>query len=211
MIRIALADDHVMLRRGLANLLSEQSDISVVGEAGTADQLFALLSRTTVDVLILDVAMPGPGLVAVLKQLQSAWPRVRTIVLSMYSEEQYGTRALKSGAAGYLTKDRSPEFLVAAVRKVMLGGLYITPSLAERLAAGLGSTGERPLHESLSDREFVVLKGIGAGRSMKELAGGLGISPKTVSTYRTRLLEKLGVKTNAELVRYTVTHGLGEE
>lgn len=211
MIRVALADDHAMLRHSLANLLGEQSDIAVVGEAGTAAELFAFLHASAVDVLVLDVAMPGPGLVPVLKQLKLDHPRVRVIVLSMYSEEQYATRALKSGALGYLTKDRSPEFLVAAVRKVMLGGMYVTPSLAERLAAGLGAASDRPMHEQLSDREFAVLKGIGAGRSMKELAGTLGISPKTASTYRARVLEKFGAKSNAELVRYVLQHHLVDE
>lgn len=211
MIRVALADDHAMLRHSLANLLGDESDMRIVGEAGTADELFALLAGAPADVIVLDVAMPGPGLIPVLKQLKLSHPRTRTIVLSMYSEEQYAARALKSGAAGYLTKDRSPELLVAAVRKVMAGGLYVTPSLAERLAAGLRVSRDVTPHEILSDREFAVLRGIGAGRSMKELAGGLGISPKTVSTYRTRILEKLGVKTNAELVRYTVKHGLTEE
>jgi DNA-binding NarL/FixJ family response regulator len=208
MIRVALADDHAMLRQGLATLLGAQLDIQVVGEAGTADELLQLLMATAVDVLVLDVAMPGPGLAAVLGLLKERHPRLRTIVLSMYPEEQYAGRALKSGAVGYLTKDRSPEYLVAAVRKVTQGGIYVTPSLAEHLAAGLVSTDDRPRHELLSEREFAVLKGIGSGRSMKELAGALGISPKTASTYRVRVLEKLGVSTNAELVRYAMQHAI---
>jgi two-component system, NarL family, invasion response regulator UvrY len=207
-IRVALADDHVMLRQGLATMLAVQPELRVVGEAGTADELFQLLATTAVDVLVLDVAMPGPGLSSVLATLKASHPRVRTIVLSMYPEEQYAPRALKSGAVGYLTKDRSPEFLVAAVRKVMAGGLYVTPSLAELLAAGLSAAPEQSPHELLSERELAVLRGIGAGRSMKELAFSLGISPKTVSTYRVRLLEKLALTSNAELVRYTITNGL---
>jgi two-component system, NarL family, invasion response regulator UvrY len=209
-IRVALADDHAMLRRGLATLLGTQPDMRVVGEAGTADELMQLLADVAVDVLVLDVAMPGPGLSAVLAQVKASHPCVRSIVLSMYPEEQYAPRALKSGAVGYLTKDRSPEFLVAAVRKVMTGGLYVTPSLAELLAAGLSATGDQLLHEQLSERELAVLRGIGAGRSMKELAFALGISPKTVSTYRVRVLEKLGASSNADLVRYTMTHKLAD-
>ena len=211
MIRVALADDHAMLRQSLATLLAAQHGIGVVGEAGTADELFALLRGVVVDVLVLDVSMPGPGLSTVLATLKGDFPRVRTIVLSMYPEEQYAGRALKSGAMGYLTKDRSPEFLVAAVRKVMAGGLYVTSSLAEHLAAGLSSDAQQAPHELLSDREFAVLQGIGSGRSMKELSAALGISPKTASTYRVRLLEKLGVTSNAELVRYVVRHGLVAE
>ncbi|MCC7053269.1 MAG: response regulator transcription factor [Gemmatimonadaceae bacterium] len=208
MIRVALADDHAMLRQGLGALLSAQHGIAVAGEAGTADELFALLRAVAVDVLVLDVSMPGPGLSAVLAALRADHPAVRTIVLSMYPEEQYAARALKSGAMGYLTKDRSPEHLVAAVRKVAAGGRYVTATLAEHLAAGLGGAGERAPHEALSEREFAVLQGIGAGRSMKELSAALGISPKTASTYRVRVLEKLGATSNAELVRYALRHGL---
>ena len=204
MIRVALADDHAMLRRSLAGLLAAQPDIEIAGEAGTAEELFALTARVVVDVLVLDVAMPGPGLAIVLGTLREIHPQVRVIVLSMYPEELYAPRALKSGAKGYLTKDRSPEYLVEAVRRVAAGGLYVTPSLAEILAAGLTSETERPPHELLSEREFAVLRGIVTGRSMKEL----GISPKTASTYRVRILEKLGVGSNADLVRYAVRHGL---
>lgn len=211
MIRIILADDHAMLRQGLATLLAAQHGMQVVGEAGTADELFALLRDTPADVLVLDVSMPGPGLAAVLARLKADVPRLKTIVLSMYPEEQYAGRALKAGAVGYLTKDRSPEFLVAAVRKVVGGGLYVTPSLAEHLAAGLAGSGEVPPHELLSEREFAVLQAIGAGRSMKELSAALGISPKTASTYRVRILEKLGLASNADLVRYALKHGLVTE
>ena len=208
MIRIALADDHTMLRNGLAALLNDQSDMTVVVEAGSAETLFAQLASVRVDVLVTDVAMPGPGLLAVLATMREVHSHVRTIVLSMYSEEQYAARALKGGAVGYLTKDQSAELLVAAVRKVVTGGLFVTPTLAEHLAAGLsGDRGESP-QDLLSEREFAVLKAIGAGRSMKEVAYTLGISPKTVSTYRARILEKTGAKSNAELVRYAVEHGL---
>jgi DNA-binding NarL/FixJ family response regulator len=210
MIRIVLADDHAMLRLGLATLLREQGDMCIEGEAGTADELFTLLSTIRTDVVVLDVAMPGPGLIAVLKRLCDEHPTIRTIVLSMYAEEQYALRALKAGAVGYLTKDRSPQLLVTAVRKVMQGGRFVTESLAEHMAAGLSPDSTRPPHEQLSDREFEILKGLGSGLSIKSLAGSMGISPKTASTYRTRLLEKLVAKSNADLVRYAINHGLVE-
>lgn len=210
MIRIVLADDHAMLRLGLATLLREQGDMCIAGEAGTADELFALLSTVRADVVVLDVAMPGPGLIAVLKRIGEEHPALRTIVLSMYAEEQYALRALKAGAVGYLTKDRSPQLLVTAVRKVMQGGRFVTESLAEHMAAGLSPDATRPPHEQLSDREFEILKGLGSGQSIKTLASSMGISPKTASTYRTRLLEKLVVKSNADLVRYAISHGLIE-
>ena len=210
MIRLILADDHAMLRHGLASLLRDQGDITVEGEASTADELFALLAIMRVDVVVLDVAMPGPGLVMVLKRICEDYPAVRTIVLSMYAEEQYAVRALKAGAMGYLTKDRSPQLLVTAVRKVMQGGRFVTESLAEHMAAGLAPVSTRPAHELLSDREFEVLKGIGEGMSIKTLATSMGISPKTASTYRTRLLEKLSAKSNADLVRYAISQGLLE-
>jgi two-component system, NarL family, invasion response regulator UvrY len=209
-IRLVLADDHAMLRSGLAAMLNATIDMRVVAEAGTSDELTVALAAHAADVLVLDVSMPGPGLVAILKSLKESYPRLRTIVLSMYPEEQYAPRALKSGAAGYLSKDRSPELLVAAVRKVVSGGLYVTPTLAEHLAAGLGGDREQAPHELLSDREFAVLRGIGAGRSMKQVAAELGISPKTASTYRVRVLEKIGATSNADLVRYALQHGVVE-
>ncbi len=211
MIRVLLADDHPMLRRGLASLLDAQSDIRVVGEVGSADELFTLLANTSVHVLVLDVSMPGPGLAAVLKTLRDEHRGVRTIILSMYPEEQFAPRALRDGALGYLTKDQSPEMLVTAVRKVAAGGVFVTPTLAELLVAGLTTDVDRPPHELLSSREMAVFRAIGAGRSLKEVAGALGISPKTASTYRVRILEKLGVTSNADIVRYAVRHGLAAE
>ncbi len=209
MIRLVLADDHPVVRRGLRQILAERGDIDVVAEAASADELMARLREAPVDVLLLDVAMPGPGLLAVLRQLKSAYPRLRSLVLSMYTEEQYAIRALKAGAAGYLTKDRPPEELVAAIQKVHRGGVYVSPTLAERLAGTLAAKREQPLHETLSDREFEVMKRLGAGESIKEIGARLALSPKTVSTYRSRILEKLRLKTNADLVRYLLEHGLG--
>lgn len=209
MIHVLLADDHAMVREGLAKLLGDQLDITVVGEAANAIELMTMLDHTTVDVAILDVSMPGPGIIELLKHIKSRFPRVRSLVLSMYSEEQYATRTLRNGAAGYLTKDQSPELLVDAIRKVAGGGRFVTPSLAERLVADLDDDTTTIAHDTLSDREFDVLRAIADGESVKQIAARLGISPKTVSTYRARLLEKLGVRTNAELVRYVLEHGLG--
>ncbi len=211
MIRVVLADDHAMVRLGLAKLLGDEGDIRIVSEAATAAELFTALAATPADVVVLDVSMPGPGVIDVLKQLRAEHPRLRTLVLSMFSEEQYATRTLRGGAVGYLTKDQSPELLVDAIRKVARGGRFVTPSLAERLVANLGADAAVRLHDALSDREFEVLRSIGEGRSIKAIAARLNISPKTVSTYRTRLLEKLHAQTNADLVRYVSAHELNEK
>lgn len=208
MIRIVLADDHPVVRQGLHRVLEEREDIKVVAEVGTADELTTKLRDTPADVVLLDVAMPGPGVLEILRQLKATHPSLRCLVLSMYAEEQYAVRALKAGAAGYLTKDRPPEELIAAVQKVCRGGVHVSPTLAERLARGLAAGSERSPHEALSDREFEVLKQIAAGDSVKAIGARLGLSPKTVSTYRARILEKLGLKTNADLVRYALEHRL---
>ncbi len=208
MIRLILADDHPVVRQGLRRLLEERGDLKVVAEVGSADELTIKLRETPADVVLLDVAMPGPGILEILRQLKATHPSLRSLVVSMYTEEQYAVRALKAGAAGYLTKDRPPEELIAAIQKVCRGGIYVSPTLAERLAGGLAAESERFPHEALSDREFEVLKRLAAGDSVKEIGARLGLSPKTVSTYRARILEKLNLKTNADLVRYALEHRL---
>ncbi len=209
MIRVVLADDHAMVRRALAALLGDHRDLRVAGEASSADELFDVASRVDAQVAVVDVSMPGPGIANILKRMRTDHPRLRVIVLSMFSERMYAKRALAAGAFAYLSKDQSPEHLIEAIRKVARGGRYVTPSLAELLASDIGDD-ERPLHTQLSDRELDVLRRIGAGKSLKEIGAALKISPKTASTYRTRLLAKLGVRTNADLVKYVLTHGLGE-
>ena len=209
MIRVLVADDHPVVRTGLERILAEQSGVTVVGEASDGDEVLTLLQQVAADILLLDVSMPGPGFVPLMQELRATHPSVRILVLSVHSEDQYALRALRAGARGYLTKDHSPEELVAAVRKVYRGGRYVSATLAERLAAELdASDSGRAPHEELSDREFEVLCLLGSGRSVTEAATTMGLSVKTVSTYRTRLLEKMSATCNADLVRYVVTNGL---
>lgn len=209
MIRVFLADDHPVVRKGLQRILEEQPGISVVGEASDGNEMLRSLKNLPADVMLLDVSMPGPGLVPLLQELRAAHPTLPVLVLSVHPEDQYAVRALRAGARGYLTKDHSPEELVAAVRKVYRGGRYVSATLAERLAAEFDAAGSsRAPHEDLSDREFEVLCMVGSGRSVTEVAATLGLSVKTVSTYRTRLLQKMAATSNADLVRYVATHGL---
>lgn len=211
MIRVVLADDHAIVRQGIAKLLADERDIRVVGEAATATELLTVLEATPTDVLILDVSMPGPGIVEMLKTVRANHPRTRVIVLSMFPEAQYATRTLRNGASGYLTKDQSPELLVSAIRKVAGGGRFVTPSLAEHLASELDRDDLRPPHETLSDREFDVLRWIGDGLSIKQIAARLQLSSKTVSTYRARVMVKLQLRTNADLVRYVLEHKIDRQ
>ncbi len=209
MIRVFLADDHPVVRKGLQRILEEQPGIAVVGEASDGDAMLAALRSVATDVLLLDVSMPGPGLVPLLQELRAAHASLPVLVLSVHPEDQYALRALRAGARGYLTKDHSPEELVAAVRKVYRGGRYVSATLAERLAAEFDAAGSaKAPHEDLSDREFEVLCLMGSGRSVTEVAATLSLSVKTVSTYRTRLLQKMAASSNADLVRYVATHGL---
>lgn len=208
MIRVFIADDHPVVRAGLRGIIDAEAGLEVVGEAATGEELLSTIGRTPAEVLLLDVSMPGAGFLEVLRQLREQHPRLAVLVLSVHPEDQYAVRALRAGAAGYLTKDHSPEQLVAAIGKVHRGGKYVSPGLAEKLAIGLEiGAGQWP-HESLSDREYEVLCLLGSGRTVKEIAGGLGLSPKTVSTYRARVLEKMKLATNADLVRYAAQHGL---
>jgi two-component system, NarL family, invasion response regulator UvrY len=159
-------------------------------------------------VLVLDIGMPGPGIVETLRQIKAIQPRARALVLTAYPETDYAVRVLRAGAAGYLTKDRSLEQLIDAIRQVHRGGMYVSPSLGEALAARLGSAEREPTHGELSDREFQVLRGLAEGEPLKSIAQRLAVSPKTVTTYRTRIFQKLSLRTNAELVRYAIEHGL---
>ncbi len=208
MMRLFIADDHPIVRAGLIGIVADEGDMVVVGEATSGVDLVERLRKVPTDVLLLDVSMPGPGLVPLLEALREMHPTIGVLVLSVHSEEQYATRALRAGARGYLTKDHSPGELVAAVRKVHAGGRYVSATLAERLAAELSAGTQGLPHERLSDREFEVLCLLGSGRSVTEIAAVLSLSVKTVSTYRMRLLEKLPATSNAELVRYVVAHGL---
>jgi len=208
MIRLCIADDHPIVRAGLSEIVADEGDMRVVGEAASGDELFVRLGQAPADVVLLDVSMPGPGLVPVLDRLRELHPTVRVLVLSVHPEEQYATRALRAGARGYLTKDHSPAELVAAVRKVYAGGRYVSATLAERLAEELSAGASGLPHERLSDREFEVLCLLGSGRSVTQVAQILALSVKTVSTYRSRVLEKLPASSNVDLVRYVQAHGL---
>ena len=208
MIRVAIADDHPIVREGLRRIVSENSGISVVGEASSAVELFRLLAAAPVDVVLLDVSMPGATYIDTLKDLRREHPSVKLLVISAHPEDQWAARSLRAGASGYLTKDRSPEQLVLAIGRVARGGKYVSESMAERLADMIDSGQHRAVHESLSDREFEVLRALGSGMMVKDVAAQLGLSAKTVSTYRTRLLEKMGLKTKQDLVRYVVAHDL---
>jgi len=207
-IRLLIADDHPIVREGLKRIIAECPDIELVGEAVDGDEAISMCANHAVDVLLLDVTMPGPGFLETMRCLKKEHPRVRVLVLSVHSEDQYAVRAFKLGASGYLTKDHSPTELAGAIRRAYRGGKYVTESLAERLAFELESDREMLPHATLSDREYQVLCMLGSGTSVKETAAELGLSPKTVSTYRTRVLAKMKLKTNAELIRYALRHGL---
>lgn len=211
MIRVILADDHAVVRRGLHQILAEPGDIEVVGQAAEYGELMTLMRDTECDVLVLDISMPGKSGMDTLKIVKERQPRLPVLILSMFPEDQYALRALKAGAAGYVTKDTAPERLVEAVRTAARGRKYVTPELAAALAERIGTDhDDRPAHETLSDREFETLKYIAAGRKLSEIAELMTLSPKTVSVYRARALEKLGVGSNAELAQYALRHKLLE-
>jgi DNA-binding NarL/FixJ family response regulator len=208
MIRVLIADDHVLVREGLKRLLDGSPDVAVVGEATTGDEVLQLAGERKVDVLVLDVSMPGPGFLEVLRQLREQHPTIKSVVLSAHPEDEYAERALKAGAMGYVTKERTPSELLEAIRRSAKGLRYVPDSLAQYLAARLSGDRERPAHEALSDREFEVLQLLGRGKSVKEIGAALALSPKTVSTYRERMLQKLELKTTADLIRFAVQQGL---
>ena len=210
MIRVILCDDHALIRRGIRDTLSDAADIEVVGEAGDYGELRALLRDKTADVLVLDINLPGRSGLDLLEDIHALRPNLPVLILTIYSEQQYALRALKSGAAGYLTKETAPERLAEAVHKVVGGGRYVTPTLAERLASMVRSGFEGAPHDQLSEREFRVFRLLAAGKTVSQIAGTLHLSVKTISTYRARTLEKLGLATNAELTQYAVRNGLVE-
>jgi DNA-binding NarL/FixJ family response regulator len=210
MIRVVIADDHALVRDGIRRMLESTPDIRVVGEAESGDGVMTVVAAERPDVVVLDVGMPGQGFLEVLRTLREAHPRVHTVVLSAHAEEEYAERALKAGAVGYVTKERTPDDLQDAIRRAARGVRYISETLAQHLAAHLTGDVTRPHHESLSDREFQVLQLLGQGRSVKEIGAALELSPKTISTYRERILEKLSLKTTADLIRYAVQQGIAE-
>ena len=208
MIKILIADDHAIIRRGLCHIVAGEPDMDVVGEAENAQQTLDFVSRQHFDVIVLDINMPGRSGLDVLKEIKQERPNLPILVLSVHSEEQYGVRVLKAGAAGYLNKESAPEQLVKAIRRVYRGGKYVSESLAEKLVLELGSDGDQPPHASLSDREYEVMRLIASGKAVGEIAGLLSLSVKTVSTYRARLLQKMNMKNNAELTYYVIQNQL---
>lgn len=209
-MKVLIVDDHAVVRRGTRELLSEEFPDAVFAEAANGEDAVALARATAYDLVVLDISMPGRGGMEALKELREHAARTPVLVLSQHAEDQYAIRTLRAGAQGYLTKQTAPEELVHAARRILAGGKYITPSLAERLAEALRSEATQAQHDALSDRELQVLRLIGAGKSVKDIAGELGLSEKTVSTYRTRVLEKMQMQSNAELIRYAMRVGLVE-
>jgi DNA-binding NarL/FixJ family response regulator len=209
-LRILIADDHPVFRRGLKQIIEEASDLIVAGEAANGAEALRKARTGDYDVVLLDITMPVKNGVDVLSQLKHDRPALPVLMLSMHPEEQYAVRALRAGASGYLTKESAPEELVAAIRKVSAGGKYVSASLAEHLASILQSAGESLPHETLSRREYQVMCLIAAGKTVSEVARELSLSVKTVSTYRARILEKLQMKNNAELMRYATQNQLVE-
>jgi two-component system, NarL family, invasion response regulator UvrY len=201
-MRILVADDHAVFRRGLKETISEAFPKVTFGEAKSAQDTLEHVRTQNWDIVILDISMPGKSGLDILNDLKRLRPRLPVLLLSMHPEEQYARRALKSGAAGYLTKESVPEELKRAVRQIVGGGRYVSTTLAEKLAYDLRSGVDVPLHELLSDREFQVLRMIASGKTVKQIADEISLSVKTVSTYRARILEKTGMKTTAELILY---------
>ncbi len=208
MIRILIADDHAIVRAGLKQIVAQEKDMLVEGEAASVEELLQLLPQKEWSILILDINMPGRSGLDVLKEIKAQYPQLPVLILSIYDEAQYGLRAIRSGADGYLKKISAPEELISAIRKIVYGGKYISPTLAERLADTFtGKVSEKP-HEKLSAREYQVMCMIAEGRSADEIAEILSISPHTVYSYRNRILQKLNLKSNIELTKYVLENKL---
>ncbi len=207
-MKILIADDHPVVRQGLRQMLAAEADLTVVGEAKNGNEVVELSRRIAWDVAVLDYNMPGRSGLELVKDLRHRFPGRAVLILSMYPEDRYAVRALKAGAAGYVTKDSAAEELVNAIRKVANGGKYVSPALAERLASALESGGGKLLHETLSDREYQVMWMIASGKTVRQIADSLCLSPNTVSTHRTRILRKMQMKNNAELMHYAMRHRL---
>ena len=208
MIRVLVADDHPIVREGLKQIISDSDDIIVVDEAGNCQEALNKSCKTEYDVILLDVCMPGRSGIEIIKDLKNGAKKSNVLVLSAYPEEQYALSALKSGASGYLVKKSAPEELIAAIKKVSTGRKYISASLAERLAFAIDENEDKKPHEKLSVREFQVMCMLASGRTVKEIAKKLFLSVKTISTHRSRILEKTGMKNNAEIIHYAVKEGL---
>ncbi len=207
-MRILIADDHSVVRQGLKQVLAAEFRHAVFGEACTGQQAIDLAWKEPWDVLVLDITMPGQNGLDVLKAIKKTRPKLPVLMLSMHPEDQFAVRMLKIGASGYMTKESAPAELVGAVKKVVSGGRYVSPALAEKMASYLAMDVQSPPHERLSDREFLVLRLIASGKTVGEIARELSLSVKTVSTYRTRIIEKTGLRNNSELTHYAIQNKL---
>jgi DNA-binding NarL/FixJ family response regulator len=209
MIRIAIADDHAIVRRGLRQIIGDTNDLTVTGEAASADELLTLLRTRPFDVVVLDLTFGSRDGIDLVKTIKSEFPRLHVLILSMHSEELFAMRAIRAGASGYIQKEEAPEELLSAIRRIAAGRKYVSAAMAERIAQDVGQGSvERMPHERLSDREFEVFRLLGGGKSVTEIAHSLNLSVKTVSTHRTRILEKTGLRTNADVVQYVHSHQL---
>ena len=207
-MRILIADDHAVVRRGLKEILADALPGAEFSEAANSDEVLSHLLKTPISLLVLDISMPGRSGVDVLRDVKHAYPRMPVIILSCQPEEQYAVRCLRAGAAAYINKESAPEELALATKKILSGGRYVSSSLAEKLIANLDEDAAKPLHELLSDREFEVMKMIAAGVALTEIGDRLHVSVKTISTYRARIMEKMQMKSNAELTRYAMMNNL---
>lgn len=210
MTRVLIADDHAIVRKGLVQILAESHDPFTVDEADNGWEALAKADGGDYDLVLVDISMPGKGGLDVLKELKDLKPELPVLVLSVHPEDQYAVRALRAGASGYLTKGSAADELLTAIRKVLKGGRYVSVSLAERLASAVGSDVEKPLHASLSNREYQVLTMIASGKPASAIADELFLSVKTVSTYRARILQKMKMRNNAELIHYAILNKLAD-
>lgn len=208
MIRLLICDDHAIVRQGLRQILADAPDLAVVGEAGDGPEAVTAIRRGGIDVLLLDIALPGRDGLDVLKQLHQEFPRLPVLILSTYPEKQYALRCLRLGAAGYLNKGADPGELVAAIRKIAQGGMFVSPTVAETLAAAMRKDSEAPPHELLSQREYQVFTLLAGGKTLTQIAETLSLSLNTVSTYRARIMEKIGTQNDVETALYAVRHHL---
>jgi DNA-binding NarL/FixJ family response regulator len=208
MIKVLVVDDHPIVRQGLKQVISEESDMAVYSEAQNSREVFELIYKQEWDVIVLDITLPGRGGLDVLKEIKHERPNLPVLILSMHPEDQYAVRALKAGAAGYMTKESAPQDLIQAIRHILRGGKYVSSALAERLAFHLEAGTGKPIHETLSDREYQVMLMIASGKTTSEIAGEMSLSVKTISTYRGRIMEKLRMKSNVDLAAYVIRNRL---
>jgi len=207
-LKIVIVDDHELIREGLKKVIARESDIEVMGEASNSDELFELLDKHEVDIVLLDISMPGRSGIDIITDIKIQAPNTKILMHTMHPEDRFAVQALRAGASGYITKNNASKSLVEALRKICDGRKYISSSLAEQLATELEINYEKPLHESLSTREFEVMRLIAQGKAVRDIAEVLSISANTVSSYRSRILEKMRMKTNAEIIRYAVENNL---